>query len=335
MSLELKNGKERWRQTICDLDRYYYASAAPVIVGNHVIVGVSGDDLDIPGYVESHDPETGALQWRWYVVPQKKGDPGFETWPNEDMAKHGGGMTWQPPTYDPELNLIYVTTGNPQPVVAYKNRPGANLFTASIVALNPDDGKMKWYFQASPHDTHDWDATQTPVLFDAEFNGQPRKLLAQASRNGKFFVLDRADGKALVSSDYVVDELVEGLRRERTADPRSGEGSADRRLARDAEPGRRHQLAAAELQPEDGPLLRQRRAGLQRLVHLRRRGQPAGVGRHRSRRLAAEHGAGDRLQDRQGPLEPQVGRRRDSRACSAPPGTCSSRATARAATSSR
>ena len=131
VSLELKNGKERWRQTICDLDRYYYASAAPVIVGNHVIVGVSGDDLDIPGYVESHDPVTGALQWRWYVVPQKKGDPGLETWPNEEMAKHGGGMTWQPPTYDPELNLIYVTTGNPQPVVAYKNRPGANLFTAS------------------------------------------------------------------------------------------------------------------------------------------------------------------------------------------------------------
>jgi len=213
LSLNLKDGKERWRQTICDLDRYYYASAAPVIVGRHVIVGVSGDDLDIPGYVESHDPDTGALQWRWYVVPQKKGDPGFDSWPNEDMASHGGGMTWQPPTYDPELNLIYVTTGNPQPVVAYKNRPGANLFTASIVALNPDDGKMKWYFQSSPHDTHDWDATQTPVLFDAEFGdqrGRPRKLLAQASRNGKFFVLDRADGKALVSADYVATNWSKG-----------------------------------------------------------------------------------------------------------------------------
>ena len=204
VSLNIKDGTERWRKTICDLDLYYYASAAPIIVGNHVIAGVSGDDLDVAGYVQSHDADTGEMQWRWYVVPQKKGDPGFDSWPNEDMAKHGGGMTWQPPTYDPELNLIYVTTGNPQPVVAYKNRPGANLFTASIVALNPDDGKMKWYFQSSPNDTHDWDATQTPVLFDAEFNGQPRKLLAQASRNGKFFVLDRADGKALVSSDYVM-----------------------------------------------------------------------------------------------------------------------------------
>ena len=170
---------------------------------DHVIAGVSGDDLDIPGYVQSHDPETGEMQWRWYVVPQKKGEPGSETWPNEDAMKHGGGMTWQPITYDPELNLIYVTTGNPQPVIAHKNRAGANLYTGSIVALNPDTGKMVWYFQSSPHDTHDWDSTQTPVLIDGEINGQPRKLLAQAARNGHFFLLDRATGKALVSSEYV------------------------------------------------------------------------------------------------------------------------------------
>jgi alcohol dehydrogenase (cytochrome c) len=214
-SLAIKDGKERWHQTICDLDLYYYMSNAPLIINRsgsrHVIVGVSGDDLDIPGYVDSRDPDTGALQWRWYVVPQKKGDAGFESWPNEDMASHGGGMTWQPPTYDPELNLLYGTTGNPQPVVAYKNRPGANLFTASIVALNPDDGKMRWYFQASPHDTHDWDATQVAVLFDGEVDGQPRKLLAQASRNGKFFVLDRTDGKAIVSSDYVQTNWSKGF----------------------------------------------------------------------------------------------------------------------------
>ena len=203
VSLTLKDGKERWRQKICDLDRFYYASAAPAVIGNHVIVGVSGDDLDIPGYVEAHDPVTGAQQWRWYVVPQKEGDPGIESWPSLEMAKHGGGMTWQPVTYDAELNLVYVTTGNPQPVVAHANREGANLFTESIVALNPDTGKLAWYFQSSPHDTHDWDATQTAVLFDAEFNGQARKLLAQASRNGKFFLLDRTNGKALVSTDYV------------------------------------------------------------------------------------------------------------------------------------
>ena len=124
VSLNIKDGKERWRKEICDLDQFYYGSVAPVIVQEHVIAGVSGDDLDIPGYVQSHDPETGEMQWRWYVVPQKKGEPGSETWPNEDAMKHGGGMTWQPVTYDPELNLIYVTTGNPQPVIAHKNRAG-------------------------------------------------------------------------------------------------------------------------------------------------------------------------------------------------------------------
>ena len=211
VSLTIKDGKERWRKNICNLDQYYYASVAPIVVGNHVITGVSGDDLDVPGYLESHDAETGEREWRWYVVPQKAGDPGIESWPNLDAAQHGGGMTWQPVTYDQELNLIYVTTGNPQPVVAYANRTGSNLYTASIVALNPDDGKMKWYFQSSPHDTHDWDATQTPVLFDGDFQGQPRKMLAQASRNGKFFVLDRATGKALVSSEFVTTNWSTGF----------------------------------------------------------------------------------------------------------------------------
>jgi alcohol dehydrogenase (cytochrome c) len=203
VSLNIKDGTERWRKQICDLDRFYYASAAPMVIGDHIIAGVSGDDLDIPGYIQAHDPATGEMQWRWYVVPQKKGDPGSETWPNEDAARHGGGMTWQPVTYDASLNLMYLTTGNPQPVVAHRNREGANLFTASIVAIDPDSGRMKWHFQSSPHDTHDWDATQTAVLFDGEFGGQPRQLLAQASRNGKFFVLDRTNGKALLSTEFV------------------------------------------------------------------------------------------------------------------------------------
>jgi alcohol dehydrogenase (cytochrome c) len=210
VALDTKDGKEKWHQSICDLDQFYYASVAPIIAKDHVITGVSGDDLDVPGYIDARDPKTGALQWRWHVVPLKKGEPGSETWPNEDAMKHGGGMTWQPVTFDPELNLIYVVTGNPQPVIAHKNRAGDNLFTASIVALDVDTGKMKWYFQSSPHDTHDWDSTQTPVLFDAEINGQPRKLIAQAARNGHFFVLDRATGKAIVSSEYVKTNWAKG-----------------------------------------------------------------------------------------------------------------------------
>jgi alcohol dehydrogenase (cytochrome c) len=211
VSLNLNDGTERWHKQVCDLDQFYYGSVAPIVIKDHVIAGVSGDDLDVPGYIQSHDPVTGELQWRWYVVPQKKGEPGSDTWPSEDAMKHGGGMTWQPPTYDPDLNLMYVTTGNPQPVIAHSNRAGDNLFTASIVALNPDTGRMVWYFQASPHDTHDWDATQTAVLIDGEIDGRPRKLVAQASRNGKFFVLDRATGKAIVSSDFVKTNWASGF----------------------------------------------------------------------------------------------------------------------------
>jgi alcohol dehydrogenase (cytochrome c) len=211
VSLNLKDGRERWRKSICDLDLFYYGSVAPIVIKNHIITGVSGDDLDQPGYLESHDPETGDLQWRWYAVPMKKGDPGSETWPSEEAAKHGGGMTWQPVTYDPELNLLYVTTGNPQPVIAGKARQGDNLYTESIVALNADSGKMVWAFQPSPHDTHDWDATQVAVLIDGEINGQKRKLIAQASRNGYFFVLDRTNGKNIVTTEYVKTNWAKGL----------------------------------------------------------------------------------------------------------------------------
>jgi alcohol dehydrogenase (cytochrome c) len=203
ISLNVKDGKERWRKQICDIDRFYYASAAPTIVKDHLIVGVSGDDFDIPGYIQAHHPESGEAQWRFYTVPQKKGEPGMDSWPTEEMAKHGGGMTWQPITYDPELNYVFVTTGNPQPVIAHKNRPGDNLFTGSIVAVNADTGKMVWHFQSSPHDTHDWDSTQPAVLIDDEVNGQKRKLIAQAARNGHYFLLDRTSGKAVVSSEYV------------------------------------------------------------------------------------------------------------------------------------
>ena len=187
---------------------------------NHVIVGVSGDDLDIPGYLEAHDPDTGALQWRWYTHPNP-GDPEARTWPSDEAMTHGGGMTWGSSTYDPDLNLLYFGTGNPQPVINGRQRQGDNLYTESIVALNPDTGTLVWYFQSSPHDTHDWDATQTPVLFDGQIppspgsgeasGGQPRKLLAQAARNGWFFVLDRTNGKNILSTEYVKTNWTRGL----------------------------------------------------------------------------------------------------------------------------
>jgi alcohol dehydrogenase (cytochrome c) len=141
----------------------------------------------------------------------KPGEPGSETWPNADAMAHGGGMTWISSTYDPELNMLFVGTGNPQPVIAAKSRTGANLFTESIVALNADTGKLVWYFQPSPHDTHDWDAVQTPVLFDGEIDGKKHKLVAQASRNGWFFVLDRETGKNYVNSQFVKTNWTKGV----------------------------------------------------------------------------------------------------------------------------
>ena len=210
VALNMADGKEKWHAEICDLEQFYYASVAPVIVKEHVITGVSGDDLDIPGYIESHNATTGALEWRWYARPEP-GTPEAATWPSVEAMMHGGGMTWVPSTYDPGLNLIYFGTGNPQPVIAGQGREGSNLYTECIIALNPDTGKLAWYFQPSPHDTHDWDAVQTPVLFDGEINGRPRKLLAQASRNGFFFVLDRATGERIVTSEFVKTNWSRGL----------------------------------------------------------------------------------------------------------------------------
>jgi alcohol dehydrogenase (cytochrome c) len=203
VSLDASTGKERWHVEIADVKQEYFSTPAPVVIGNHVIVGTGGDSLDVPGFLEAHDPETGAVQWKWWSEPLKKGDPGSETWPDEYSMRHGGGMTWLPGTYDPELHLYYLGTGNPNPVLTGRSRKGDDLYTCSIVALNVDTGKLAWYFQASPHDTHDWDAIQTPVLIDGEFGGKPRKLLAQANRNGYFFLLDRTNGKNLLTAPMI------------------------------------------------------------------------------------------------------------------------------------
>ena len=202
VSLDATTGKERWHHEIASIKREYFSTAAPIIVRNHVILGVGGDSLDVPGYLESRDPETGEVQWRWYTTP-RAGEPGAETWPDEYSSAHGGGMPWVPGTYDPELNLYYFGTGNPNPVLAGQSRGGNNLWTCSIVAINPDTGKMAWYFQATPHDTHDWDAAQVPILIDGTIDGKPRKLIAQANRNGHFFLLDRTNGKHVLTAPFV------------------------------------------------------------------------------------------------------------------------------------
>ena len=202
VSLEAATGKERWHKAVVDPDKPHFSTMAPVVLGNHVLTGVAGDAGNSSGWLEARDPETGDVQWRWYATP-RAGQPGIETWPNAEAADHGAGGPWQPPTYDPELNLIYVTTSNPAPVYIGKTRPGANLWTSSVVALNAANGNLVWYYQCSPHDTHDWDATEVPVLFDGTMYGQRHKLLGLAHRNGYFFVLDRETGKNLLLKPFI------------------------------------------------------------------------------------------------------------------------------------
>jgi alcohol dehydrogenase (cytochrome c) len=202
VSLDARTGKERWHKEIASFAQQYFSTAAPVVIANHVLVG-TGNDLDAPGFLQSFDPETGALQWKYYAVPMNPGDPGLETWKSLDAARHGGGQMWIPGSYDPDTHLYIVGTGNPTPAYTSQTRgEGENLFTCAIVAIHVDTGKMAWYYQTSPHDTHDWDSAQTPVLVDADFKGNRRKLVLTASRNGYYFTLDRTTGEHLVSSKF-------------------------------------------------------------------------------------------------------------------------------------
>jgi alcohol dehydrogenase (cytochrome c) len=202
VSLDATTGEERWHKEIANFNQQYFLTSAPTIVDNHVIVG-TGNDLDSPGYLLSLDPETGTEQWRFYVTPNKPGDPGLETWKDLDAARNGGGHPWMPGSYDPEQRLYIFGSGNPTP--AYTSAPrgsGDNLFTNSVIAVNVDTGKMAWYYQTNPHDTHDWDSAQTPMLVDAELQGRRRKLVVTAARNGYFFVLDRVTGERLLTSKF-------------------------------------------------------------------------------------------------------------------------------------
>ncbi|HEV1287217.1 MAG TPA: acido-empty-quinoprotein group A [Bryobacteraceae bacterium] len=202
VSLDAKTGKERWHKPIADLAQGYFSTPAPIVVGNHVIAG-TGNDIDAPGFLQSFDPETGDLQWKMYTVPMNPGDPGADSWASIDAARHGGAQTWIPGAYDPETHLYIFGTGNPTPAYTTGTRgEGDNLFACALVAVNVDTGKMAWYFSTSPHDMHDYDSAQTPVLVDATFNGKMRKLVLTAARNGYYFTLDRITGERLVTSKY-------------------------------------------------------------------------------------------------------------------------------------
>jgi alcohol dehydrogenase (cytochrome c) len=209
VALDAKTGRRKWETTIANYQEGYALTLAPLAVKDKIIVGPAGGELGIRGFLSALDAKTGREVWRFKIIPEP-GEPGNDTW-GGDSWKHGGGSIWLTGSYDPELNLTYWGTGNPGPDWNPAVRPGDNLYTDCVVALDADTGKMKWYFQFTPHDEWDWDAVQVPVLADLEWQGKPRKLMLWGNRNGFFYVLDRVTGEFLLGKPFVKQTWAEGL----------------------------------------------------------------------------------------------------------------------------
>jgi alcohol dehydrogenase (cytochrome c) len=200
LCLDARSGNLLWDVAYATGNKNYGATSAPLIVKNKVLVGTSGGDDGVRGFIAAFDAETGKEAWRFWTIPGP-GEPGSASWPGE-LYLHGGATTWMPGTYDPELNTIYWGTSNPSPDFEGTVRPGDDLYSDCVLALDPDTGKLKWYFQFTPHDVADYDATETPVLVDMNWKGTPRKLLIQANRNGFLYILDRTDGTFLSAKQF-------------------------------------------------------------------------------------------------------------------------------------
>ena len=204
VALHRLNGSLLWEIDMvgdAPLRKHYGATSAPLIAGGLVIAGIAGGDGGIRGFLDAYRPGTGERVWRFWTIPQP-GEPGSETWQGKALEV-GCGSTWHTGTYDAAADLLFWTTGNPCPDYNGDERRGDNLYTSSILALRPRTGKLVWHYQVTPHDVHDFDAQQTPMLIDAVYRGSPRKLLAQASRNGFFYVLDRVTGELLAATPFV------------------------------------------------------------------------------------------------------------------------------------
>jgi PQQ-dependent dehydrogenase (methanol/ethanol family) len=201
LALNRVTGSLVWDVVMPEEPQHYGSTVAPLIVKDRVIVGVSGGDRAIRGFLAAYDANTGKRIWRRWTIPFK-GETGWETW-GDKQPTFGGGATWLTGSYDPESDTLYWPTGNPFPDSDDRERPGDNLYTDCVLALDPATGDLKWYYQFTPHDVRDWDANETTVLVDTKYKGQDRKLLLQANRNGFFYVLDRTNGKVLLADKFV------------------------------------------------------------------------------------------------------------------------------------
>jgi alcohol dehydrogenase (cytochrome c) len=201
VALDARSGLPLWETQLADVQLGNSLTSPPLIVKDMVITGISGGEFPIRGFIDAYDPATGKRLWRTYTIPGP-GEPGNETWKG-DSWKEGGSATWLTGTYDPDLNLVYWPVGNPAPAINGDVRLGDNLYSASVVALNPDTGKFVWHYQFTPNDTHDWDSTEDMMLVDRVFKGQPRKLLLHGDRNGFLYALDRTDGKFISAYPFI------------------------------------------------------------------------------------------------------------------------------------
>jgi alcohol dehydrogenase (cytochrome c) len=201
LALSRTSGTLLWDVAMADYHRHYGATGAPLVVHGLVVSGTSGGDEGDRGFIAAYDVRTGAPVWRFWTIPTRTDSPAV-TWRGRAL-EHGCGAAWLTGTYDPSTDLLYWPTGNPCPDYNGDERQGDNLYTSSVLALESRTGRLKWYYQFTPHNLHDWDATQTPVLVDAPFGGRQRQLLLQANRNGFFYVLDRVTGQLLVSRPFV------------------------------------------------------------------------------------------------------------------------------------
>ena len=211
IALDAKSGRELWKTEMFDYTASggYAATGAPLAVKDKVIIGMAGGEHSISGFLDAYDAATGKRVWRFNTIPQP-GEPNFGTW-DGDSWKTGGVATWNNGSYDPETNTVFWGTSNPWPDYNGDFRKGDNLYSCSVVALDADTGKLKWYYQLTPHDTHDWDATQIPILFDAPFRGRDRKLMAWAARNGFYYLLDRNNGEFLLAKSFVRQTWAKGF----------------------------------------------------------------------------------------------------------------------------